>query len=333
MERGRRGHAEVSEHMFRSVPAVVAAVLAVALCLTRGSASPIPTAPIQAPQSPVPAGTSHLPELSVVKLYAGDEAGYPRRAFYTVERAVYFYATVRPRLANRDPIATDGSPSPAPGVGVQRQLPKPQSFWLSVRDPLGHEVARSGGALSASLDWSRVDLPRDCEGSPTNGLLIGDSALAERPGRYQVQAFLNGRPAGVFYFTLIRLRRNGEVKITSAAVEDAHGTRRFTLTSRDRGAYAHVTMVNASRGQMHQHLVQVAFVGPTGQAGRLLGGVVTLHKETLLDGRDFPVICDPEHHDGILIQGTPIARQLGPWKMVVYLDGRVAREVSFRIVP
>lgn len=237
-----------------------------------------------------------------------------------MEPAIYFYATLKADHRKRD--------GRLPGVP-----PNDRSFWLSVRDPRGIEVARLGGALDATLDAAHADVPRDCQGHPPNGLQIADTSLASHPGQYHVLAFLDGAPAGDIYFLVKELHAAGEVTITSAAVEDAQGARKFTFTTHDRGAYAHVTLVNASRKLEHDHLLQVAFVGPSGRVGRLLGGVISLHKGTHLDGRDFPVLCDRDHHDGILIQGTPLTKQTGAWKMIVYLDGRVAREVPFRLVP
>lgn len=292
--------------------------------ITRPSAIPIPhyvpppkAAPSPSP-SPSPTPPPNLPPLKMATLVTGDEGGYTSRVFYTVDPAVYFYATV--------------APAPA-GTGKALPGPDHRSFWLSVRDPLGHEVARLGGGLAPTLDIAHADLPRDCQGHPPNGVQIAHTSLASHAGRYHAQAFLDGAAVGDMYFTIKTLRGNGTVKVTSAAVEDARGARRLTFTSKDRGVYAHITMVNLAKDREHEHLLQVAFISPQGRVGRLYGGLLVVHKGTRLDGHDFPLVCDAEHHDGIIIQGTPLAKMIGQWKMVVYLDGQPVRELPFKLVP
>lgn len=251
----------------------------------------------------------------VARFYTGDEAGFERRHFYTVEPAVYFYAT----------LTGHG------GASALRDEREPR-FEVVVRDRLGREVARLGGPLPALPAPADSDLPRDCANRPENGLRIADGPLAERPGRYLALIFLDGAVAAERWFTIGRLQGEGRLTITSAAVEDERGTRRFTFTAGDRGVYAHVTLVNASRDRPHEHLVEVIFEGPRGRVCRALGGRLKVPKGARLDGRDLPSLHDPQHHDGLRIRGTPIAAQVGAWKMIVSLDGRVVREVPFRII-
>lgn len=285
------------------------------LTVVPGFAEPRTAAETPSTTPPPPASVPAPRAFVLRKLFAADEAGYARKVFYTVEPAIYFHALIR-YAARR----------PAP--------PTERTFILSVSDHGGHEVARLGGPLPAGLDPAQADLPRDCNDEAANGVRLADTDLARHPGRYHAQAWLDGAPAGDLYFEIKRLQGEGEIRVTSAVVEDAQANRRFTFTSKDRGVYAHVTMINATRTTPHAHLVQVGFFGPDGQqVGRRLGGVVHLDKGTHLDGRDFPTVCDAEHHDGMRIEGTPIAKQTGGWVMRLYVDGRVVAEVPFRIVP
>jgi hypothetical protein len=298
------------------MPWIVVAIglfVASTLWVSGGSAARAEADPSTTPGAPLPVPAPVLPPLKVARIYTGDEEGYPARVFYAVDPAVYLYAFLAPS-----------------GRRASGSADEARSFWVSIRDHRGREVARLGGRLPPTLDLAHADLPRGCIDDPPNGLRIGQGALP--PGRYRAQAFLDGLAAGEASFEIRPLQGPGEVRVSSAAVEDAEGTRRFTFTSRDRGVYAHVTLVNATRKQSHAHLVQVAFVGPEGRAGRLLGGVLRVPAGALLDGRDFPFACDVEHHDGLLVAGTPIATEVGPWTMRVLIDGKTVREVPFRIV-
>ena len=302
--------------------ALTTLLLALAWC-ERGSASPLgspaPTMASPAPTmaSPSPAAAPVLPPLRVSRFYTGDEAGYSRTQFWSVEPAIYFFARVAPRGR------------PAGKSGAQSE---PRRFEVVIRDHMGHEVARMGGPLAPPLDPSRADLPRDCANAPDNGLRIAGTALADRPGRYLALAFMDGLPEADQIFTVKRLRNDGQIVVTSAAVENAAGARRFTFTPEDRGMYAHVTLVNATRDRAHEHLIEVAFEGPSGRVGRVLGGHLHVPKGARLDGRDLPSFNDPQHQDGLLLKGTPLAALAGAWRMVVYVDGVAVREVPFRLV-
>lgn len=265
--------------------------------------------------TPSPACPQHT--LKVTRFYTGDEAGFPRKRFWSVEPAVYFFAKIAPRA----------TPSKK-GTGPV----EPSRFEVVVRDTMGHEVTRMGGPVPGALVPTVADLPRDCTNAPDNGLRLAGTALADRPGRYLALAVLDGLPVAQQVFTVQRLRGDGRIVVTSAAVENSAGDRRFTFTPDDPGVYAHVTVVNATRDRAHEHLVEVAFEGPRGRVGRVLGGLLRVSKGARLDGRDLPTMNDPSHHDGLRIKGTPVAAMLGPWKMTVYVDGVAVREVPFRIV-
>lgn len=268
-----------------------------------------------------------LPALA--RMYVGDAAGFPRRHFFTVEEAIYVYAWLKQpppsTAASRSPTAnsTAAAGSPAPTAS-------PLHFRVSIRDPLGHEVASFDGAVNPR---TRDDLPRACADDGPNGITLAGTSLADHPGHYRAQAFIDDRPVGNVYFDVTALKGAGDILMTSAAVEDAAGARKFTFRSNERGVYAHVTFVNKTRTRPHQHLVQVEFVGPDGRVGRPLGGVLNVEKGRHLDGRDFPTLIDPEHRDGLLIAGTPVEKMQGLWKVVVRVDGQVRRELPFRIVP
>jgi len=298
------------------------------------SSAPLPAASM--PPSPVPSPArvrqaqprSH----ALQRFWVGDEAGFPRRVFYTVEPAVYFFATALPRpsrpaggSAPQAQPSTDATRGPVPSA-----TPLPH-FEIRVRDPRGREVARLGGDIPSALDTARADLPRDCEGAPCNGIRIAETSLASCPGRYLAMAFIDDAPVGELWFTVKPLASAGQIVLTSAAAENAEGQRRLTFTPADQGVYAHVTFVNATLDVAHEHLVQVSFEGPQGRVGRTLGGVLRVGRGMRLDGRDFPALCDAEHHDGLRIASTTVAALKGAWKMTVSVDGRPVREVPFRI--
>lgn len=280
-----------------------------------GPAIPPPSAAPSSAETPSAACPPHA--LKVTAFYTGDEAGFPRKRFWSVEPAVYFFAKIAPRA----------TPPKKPAGAVE-----PSRFEVIVRDALGREVARMGGPVPSGLDHATTDLPRDCMNTPENGLRLAGTPLADRPGRYLALAVLDGLPVGQQVFTVQRLRGEGRIEVTSAAVENSAGARRFTFTPDDLGAYAHVTVVNATRDRLHEHLVEVAFEGPRGRVGRVLGGILRVSRGARLDGRDLPTMNDPLRHDGLRIKGTAVAELLGPWKMIVYVDGVAVREVPFRMV-
>ena len=308
----------------------VLAILLLLLSVYVTPRRPVEAAPLF-PPSPSPRTLAHPSPsphrkrpgitLRLSSLYPGDASGYPRHVFYTVEPAVYLYASIAP--------LQEGAAKPS------RVVPRllatgSHEFWLRIEDSTGHRIARIGGSLPAGLDLRHADLPLDCKGAPPNGLSI-NGGLLRAPGRYHVQAFLDGLAAGETWFTVKRLYNRGRILVTSAAVENAKGDREQVFSTRERGIYAHVTLVNRSEAIAHEHLLYVAFVGPQGQEGRMFGGLLHVSRCEWLDGIDFPQACDRRHHDGILVAGTPVAKETGAWTMVLYIDGYEVRELHFQL--
>lgn len=276
-------------------------------------AAPSPEATASQPPVAAPspaASSSGTPSPSsaarLVRCYTGDEAGFPRAVFHTFEPGVFFYAF------------------PASGkVGG--------SLWVIVQDEREKQVARLGGPYSPSSesDPTPFDLPRRCQGDGAHGVPMG----ALKPGRYQAVVFFHGRVASRLEFEVRRLQGRGRVRVVTAQVEDAEGNRRRSFRGLDRGVYARVGLVNLNREQPHEHVLHVVWAGPHGQVGRPMGGLLQVASGATLDGHDFPWECDPLRHDGIRIQGTSLARTPGHYSARVYLDGHLAVEIPFDLVP
>lgn len=242
----------------------------------------------------------------MARCYTGDAEGFPQDAFLTFERGVFFYAF---------PAARQGS----------------GSLFVSVRDERNRQVARLGGpyTLPGETEAAPFDLPRHCSGAPEHGVPLETL----RPGRYQATIFASGKVLTRLAFEVRRLQGTGRVRVVSAQIEDAEGNRRRRFHARDRGIYLRVGLVNESPEQPHEHQLRVVWRGPRGQVGRPLGGNFTVQRGACLDGHDFPLECDALKQDGIRVHGTSMARVSGAYCACVYLDGRLAVEVPFRLVP
>jgi hypothetical protein len=248
--------------------------------------------------------------------YVGDADGAPRKLFYSVESAVYFYAFLDPDSVHFPDDET-------------------HALVFVVRNEKGYEVARLGSAIrvpqSNDLGW--MDYPRNASSSGGNGWPLRGSRWASRAGRYRVQVLLDGRPQQSFVFMIKPLRAAGRVRLVTAHLEDAEGNRRTQFSSHDRGVYAHVELVNQSRQAAHDHLLWVHWRGPQGRVGRPLGGVLHVAAGELLDGHDFPQACDAQGHDGLLVHDGWLGKHPGTYHMVVELDGVERADVRFVVTP